>query len=255
MALYKDLYGLSYNNIAKEFKGIIDVAKKTIEHNISAIRSVLCDWGKTQVPLGNLEDWNQAAKEKKFKKQVKGTNLWIDSTDFKMKGKRSTSRTKGDWSYKCNAPGRRYMFISDGVRIRKIIGRYSPKIHDGKLLELFRDFFETDLKGATIIGDQHFEHGKKHFKNVLFHTPIKKASRRDNDLGEDEVVLNTNKEVKYNAAVRQARAQVETPFGIIDAKFDSLKKCWWDSVSEMDKLIYIAAGIINSEACNELPQR
>jgi len=74
-------------------------------------------------------------------------------------------------------------------------------------------------------------------------------------LGEDEVVLNTNKEVKYNAAVRQARAQVETPFGIIDAKFDSLKKCWWDSVSEMDKLIYIAAGIINSEACNELPQR
>jgi len=32
--------------------------------------------------------------------------------------------------------------------------------------------------------------------------------------------------LKYNAAVREARAQVELPFAIIDKKFEPLPKCW-----------------------------
>jgi len=83
------------------------------------MRQTLSEWGRSQVILGTLDDWIQSVKLKKFNKQVKETNLWIDSTNFKLKGKRSTSRTKGDWSFKCNAPGRRYMFISDGIKVRK----------------------------------------------------------------------------------------------------------------------------------------
>jgi len=248
MALYKDLYGIGYEKLQREFKGIIDVAKKSIIHNVQHLRTILKEWGKSKVQLGTLADWNASVKHHKFKKQVAGVNLWIDSTDFAMPGKRRVSRKKGDWSYKCNSPGRRYMFINDGRVVRKIIGGYSPKIYDGKVLELNRDVFENIFAGATIVGDQHFQWGKKNLKGVTVHTPIKNKPRNGKHNQEDEIVSLTKDETKYNAAVRTARAQVETPFGIIDRKFESLRKYWPESADQMDALIYIAAGIMNSES-------
>ena len=71
-----------------------------------------------------MTDWKTAASTIEFPKNV-AADLWMDSSDFPLTGKRSTSRKDDWWSYKLNGPGCRYMFLIDGQgRIRKIWARY-----------------------------------------------------------------------------------------------------------------------------------
>jgi hypothetical protein len=62
-------------------------------------------------------------------------------------------------------------------RIRKVWGGYSPKIYDGSLLELNREWFEENLANAGVIADQQFEWGKKNLKKVKFYTPIPRQKK------------------------------------------------------------------------------
>jgi len=71
------------------------------------------------------------------------------------------------------------MFINDGRVVRKIIGGYSPKIYDGKVLELNRDVFENIFAGATIVGDQHFQWGKKNLKGHCSYAYKKQTKKRE----------------------------------------------------------------------------
>jgi len=60
----------------------------------------------------------------------------MDSSDFKMKGKRSTSTKDPFWSYKENGPARRFMMVTDGRgSVKRIWGPYSPKTYDGDFLK------------------------------------------------------------------------------------------------------------------------
>jgi hypothetical protein len=72
-----------------------------------------------------------------FPNALKDVNLWMDSSDFRLIGKKSVSTSDSSWSQKCNSPGQRYQFIMDGKsRIRKIWGGMSPKVDDGNHLRL-----------------------------------------------------------------------------------------------------------------------
>ena len=43
------------------------------------------------------------------------------------------------------------MFLQDTkARIRKVWGGYSPKVYDGDVLEIFKDWIDQRLKGATL---------------------------------------------------------------------------------------------------------
>jgi hypothetical protein len=109
--------------------------------------------------------------------------------------------------------------------IRKVWGGYSPKIYDGSLLELNREWFEENLANAGVIADQHFEWGKKDLKSVNFYTSIKHPSQGKRKRG-DRIPKLTKKEQRYNNAVHKAGARMEDFFGRIKTMFTSLREPW-----------------------------
>jgi hypothetical protein len=249
VALYKDAYAVGYTQLAKEIKRWFPLPPSTLQHNMKKLRRLFGDWGEDQIVLGSLEEWKQAASAVQLPPEVKNASLWIDSSDFRLKGKRFMSRKSRHWSYKLNAPGRRYMFLCDGKgRIRKIWGGYSPKVYDGHFIETRKKWFEQKLAGAEVIADQHFRWGQKHLRQVKFHVakpePHKRGKRKRKD---DEVNDLTEQERKYNKAVKKTRARVETAFGKMSKKFDALNHPWYESESQLDHLVLLASGVVTFE--------
>ena len=60
--------------------------------NIIIIRLAAAGWVRKQIKLGVQADWNAAARGAKLTKEVRGTNLWLDSTDLAKVSRRTTSR-------------------------------------------------------------------------------------------------------------------------------------------------------------------
>jgi hypothetical protein len=246
-ALYKDMTGIGYCKLASEIATWLNVPSTTLQHNTEVIRRILGKWGEERIVLGTLQDWQQASRNMKWKKEIKGSCLWMDSVDFRLKGKRSVSRKDPSWSYKCNSPGQRYMFLLDAkTRVRKLWGGYYPKTHDGSFMKLERRWCERNLHKAVILGDQHFQWAKTHYTDVTFHTPIKKPSNPKGTPKERRKVLTPTQE-EYNKIVRAARARVELPFSEFKTNFKALNQPWLSSEEQMDCLVYFAAGLHNEE--------
>jgi len=168
--LYKDLKNIG---VVKLHEGVCygyKVSKNSLMHNTDVIREKLYGWAKEQIVLGNKNTWNAAARNSSLGNQVKDTNLWIDSTDFPLAERNGMGKSSEYWSFKLNSSGQRFMTLQDAhSRVLKVWGGYSPKLYDGHFLRSHHDFFES-LSGAKVIGDNHFEMGKKLFKNVKFYT-------------------------------------------------------------------------------------
>ena len=169
-------------------------------------------WGKEQITLGKVEDWKQASVRCTFKDPVKNANLFMDSSDFRLKGKCNTSRKDSKWSFKCNSPDQRYMFLQDSrTVIKKIWGGYSPKVYDGDFLSINQNWIEENLNEAEILADFHFKNGEKLFKNVKFHVPTPNPSR--GITGDSSGLSTLTKEQRRrNKNIRAARSRVEILF-------------------------------------------
>lgn len=99
---------------------------------------------------------------------VADTTLWMDSSDFPLTGRASTSRKHTSFSYKLNGPGQRYMVILDGSgAVKRLWGGYSPKQHDGSFLKEHKNEITDNFSGGVIIADNHFSTGKKIFGNAV----------------------------------------------------------------------------------------
>ncbi len=74
-------------------------------------------------------------KKYKLPKLIKEAHLLMDSTDFRLSGKSSTSRKSLDWSYKENLPVQRYtiLYTLDG-KIGHAWGGYSPKMYNSNFV-------------------------------------------------------------------------------------------------------------------------
>ena len=220
VVLYKLIEGIGFSKLKEEVDFGGPMSKNSLEHNFQRIVELLEQWGRSKVRLGKIEDWKKANRRVSQDVDENIPHLWIDSSDFRLIGKRSISRSDPSWSYKENSPGRRFTFISDAKRrIRKVWGGYSPKVYDGDVLEIFKDWIDQRLKGATIIGDQHYASAQKQFKKVSIQTATRKSSKRK--VSEDGVDLNpyTKKQKLSNARIKQLRARVESPFGWLKPKF------------------------------------
>jgi hypothetical protein len=68
------------------------------------MRIHLEQWERGKIKKGKLSDWRRAAIRVPLGKQVKVVNLLVDSTDFRLSGKRRTSKKSEGWSYKLNLP-------------------------------------------------------------------------------------------------------------------------------------------------------
>lgn len=247
LALYKDISGIGY----KRLHQMVDIGStwthKCLLHNIQVLRPIMKQWGNSKLHLGFVEDWKMAAHFVRSDSILKSPTLWMDSSDWGLQKWRGCSTKKAYWSYKCNRPARRFMFLQDGKsRIRKMWGGYSPKVHDSTWLEMHKEWIVRHLNGARILADNHFSWGTKNISDPIFLTPKKKPSKKRKRDKEDIEVL-TIEQQKWNSAVHSSRARVETPFGIFQNLFGSLKNPWAEDQSQLEFLIYIAAGIHNAK--------
>ncbi len=246
LALYKDTHAVGYDQLVKEVKPWMPVSSSTLRHNTKLIRTLLAHWGRKRVKLGSLGDWEKAARYLRVPKVIEGVCLWIDSIDLRKTGKASAKRSDPDWSHKVGGPAKRYMVLSDAKgRIRKVWGGYSPKLFDGHLLEAQKRWWEKRLRGAVVVGDGHFTWGRENLHQVTFHAPYP-MPRKKKQSQKHSIPL-TKKQRKYNIAVKTVRARVENTFGRMKAKFESLRKPWGESDTQLDNLVWLAAGICNVE--------
>jgi len=242
VTLFKDTQGCGYAELKNRIKDI-PISVGTLQRNIQIMRDELEQWALTKIDVGDEFAWERSMKNFKRGKFVKNVNLFIDSTDFRLKGKRSTSTSHQSWSFKKNGPAQRYMCVFNGKsRVIHISRGYSPKIYDGEYLKIMRDTLEDKLNGGCVCGDTHFEEGKKIFKNVEFVTTIskprgrKKRARKDQ---ENTPVKLTKEQETINSQIRSIRGNVESPFGLISNRFKSLE-VWNEGEQQQDSLVLFA---------------
>lgn len=251
LTLYKDLYGVGYHQLAADASFGYTITDHSLNNNCKKIREVLHQWSGEVITIGNEQEWNNQAKNCSFGRRVSDVNLWIDSSDFPMIGKSSVSRKSSYWSYKLNGPGRRYQMISDAKgKIRKIWGGFSPKLYDGDFMVINKDYINEAFRGAKMIADNHYSKAKKYFSNVKIYTNFvvrqTGSKRKRGEEGEDDYVINTNKEQKeFNHEHQAARARVESPFGLIKRKFRCFQIPWGESEDQLNFAVYYAAAIVS----------
>ena len=104
-------------------------------------------------------------------------------------------------------------------------------MHDGNFVELFQDWFEKELRGVGVIGDQHFEWGKDNLKQAKFYTAhheprfARKTTPQHNNNDDTEgLSVLAQEQLSYNKALYKLRARVELPFGEVKSIFAVLRK-------------------------------
>jgi hypothetical protein len=233
--------------------------EKSYSHNTKLIRKILVKWARKQITNEGEKSWNKHKHLLPKKKSLNKVNLLMDSSDFRLSGKASTSRKDAKWSYKLNSPGQRFQLLCDarGV-VQKLWGGYSPKVYDGYWLEIMACELGVQFKGARIIADTHYELGNRimkrngHEKHVIFYTLIAKPRGRKkkileefrNDLSYQMSGL-TKAQKTWNNAIRHVRARVESPFGLIKKKWESLAKPFFENEDQHSYLVFIAVATHN----------
>lgn len=238
IALFKDIKNIGINKLKKEIATWYAPTIKTLNRNIQTLREVFARWGEAQITIGNKEEWDASRNNYSFAKNLKKVNLWMDSVDFGLMGKRSIRKKSDAWSYKLNSPGRRFQIIMDGsTRIRSCVGPYSPKIHDSTWLEMNKKFVKK-FQGGVIVADCHYSYGRKNFSDPKFHVPYTQQSKKYTE------------SIIYNAEIRKIRGIVESPFGEMKQRFKALRKQFYGSPEQLSYLIFTAVGIHNFKLIN-----
>lgn len=249
LVLFHDLTTYGYNAIVSHVDLGFHLSHVSFRENAKRLRRIFYHWGRAQISLGTLRDWWRIAQQLEIPKELANTCLWIDSTDFPMEEKENNPESKEYWSHKENKPGRRFMVLQDGDRrIHWFCGGYSPKVYDGHLLEIQKQFLEDNLKKSVIIADGHFILGRKLFDDITFHLPVIRPSpgRPKKGGGPPKIVPPLTKEQKhYNKLHSSLRSRVESPFAWIKNTFPMLKFPFCEDEYQLDSLVTFAFGVHN----------
>jgi len=200
--------------------------------------------------MGSFEEWEEATKYLKLPFDLEGPCLCVDSLAIRKFGKARSS--DWDWSKKLRALAKHFMVLWDGGgRIQKIWGGFSPKLLDEQIVELQRDWWMEQCKGAVVVGDSKFSEAREYVDSraTTFHVPY--AEPRRNKAGQicgKGAVPPTKEQKKYNAAVAELKGCVENVGETMKRKFHALQRPWRESDKQLDHLMYIAAGVCNDEA-------
>ena len=162
------------------------------------------------------------------------------------------------WSFKLNGPSQHYTVITDARRVvQKVWGGYSPKMYDGDWIKLCADDLVTNFAGAHIIGDVHYELGNRVMKdlltepNVKFYVPFSEPQGRkckrspvEEDPSQGSSKL-SKAQVTWNSKILKLHARVESPFGLVKDRWESLGKVFYEDDEQQDRLVQIAFGVHN----------
>lgn len=248
LTFYKDIVGIGYKRLLLDLSNLpFRLNHKSFQHNVEVLRAVVAGWARSTIKLGSMYEWRTAARNVHLDPLLKKVVFWMDSKDFRQEGRRSVKRSSPKWSYKCNSPAQRYMFLRDGTgKVRGLWGGYSPKTYDGHWLRAQRAWLEKKLKGAGVVADNHFHWGVENLHNVKFfcNTRKRKCCTEDEESGIIEEVTDTRRD--HNQSVKCARARIENTFGEMVTTFGALSKPWASSDTQQDYLVQIAVGVHNS---------
>ncbi len=243
--IYKDVCGEGNAYMFKACKQWIGNSMRSLAFNVKKIRPLLAKWGTSKISTKDKKLWNKIAKGVVREGCTERVNLWMDSTDFAVRGTSKKRKKDNYHSFKLNCLGRRYHFIFDGKGItRGFWGGYSPKIYDSEWCESNRQTLERDFKGGVIIADQHYEKIYKQMKSPRFVTPQKETQEPQTNNPNDRTP-NTKEKIERNKLVRRVRARVEHPFAIMEKKFKILSKKFADGAEQLDYLVTFATGVLN----------
>lgn len=262
--LYHDATGLGFSVIERQLKrgGTKYYGHHSMLHNSQVLRKALDGWANQQFLVGDRNSWDEAARNGRFPASIGDANLWIDSVDYRIKGKQSASRKGPQWSYKLNAPGRRYVTIHNARRkVVKVYGGHSPKLFDGTFLETHKVDIQELFKGARFVGDNHFSKGKQYFSShaneddIKFYTNYAKKSKKklvdvEGPVNDADVVDElTNAHQSFNRDHQGVRSRVETPYAWISNTFKALS-LWRETEEQLDYLVHIALAVHNMKQLN-----
>jgi hypothetical protein len=258
VCLYKDLYGVGYDRLCRHIDIGIQVRPKSLRHNVKLIRKLLAKWAANHLVNEGCASWNLQKKNFPKKKGFEDANLIIDSTDFPLVGKSSTSRKDPKWSFKLNGPAQRFTVIVDARgKVQGVFGGYSPKLYDGDWVKLMADMLIEKFDGGHIIGDTHYETANRIVKakggntHLKFYTPFAKPRGRKRKRGEypDDLSIGvkclTKTQLTWNQKLSHIRARVESPFGLVKSRWSSLNNPFYESEEQHDYLVRIALATHN----------
>ena len=245
LCIYKDLHNIGYLTFWKQIKDWYGNSHKSLCHNTKKIRKILKKWAISVMMIGDLQTWKDLSKLVAKVDPLKKVNLWMDSSDFTLKGKQRSLTKNIYWSYKLNSIGRRYQCIFDAQgRCRGLWGGYSPKIIDSQWVEIYKNELSEKYRGSHIIADGHYYASRNQVEGVKFVTPIPETVKEvPNDL--QRYLGITKKDKEINRKIRNLRARVEAPFGQLKNKFKSLSTTFKEDADQLDCLIFYAVAIHN----------
>ena len=228
--------------MALDVKEWLKADEKTHGHNQKLLRKLFAEWAARKTSLGSLQEWERISAGSVPKSTKSPPHLFIDSTDFRRTGKKRTSKKSEKWSYKCNSPARRYMAITDASgRGRYISNGYSPKLYDAHWVQARQDWCERKLAGATVYADNHFYSAAKYLKQARLIASKKKPTKREMDI--HDKLMNQN--------IASIRGRVESPFGIMESKFEQLSIPFSEDTEQQDYLVTFAFGVVSFEKINK----
>ena len=234
MTIYRDISNLGIQKLHRLCKKFYVNSDHSFTHNIKVIRLELKRWANTVINVGNLIEWKNLANGLSKDKELKNVCLWMDSSDFALKGKSRDLHNDRYWSYKCNSIGRRFQCVfTANQKLIAIWGGYSPKVIDNIWIEIHKQELSDKFKNATIIADGHYWSSRDCVTNVRFVAP--KPNR--NNL--------TEVDKKRNKNVRNLRARVEAPFGQIKQRFRALSGTFMGDHEQLECCVFYAFAINN----------
>lgn len=248
LALYHDHSGLGYQRILREEGLTRSLSHRSFQHNTEVIRRLGANWAKQYIDLPLLEDRQEIANHTHQSRVLGLIDLWVDSSDFKIQTARGVGKKHVDWSYKENHAAQRYMCVTtgDGV-VRMLYGGYSPKVHDSTFLDTRREEWETLLLGSSIIADEHFRSGGERFRLVNWVTPHRNMTRDDPENPGQRLTVLTQAQTNWNSHISDIRSRVESTFAHVKQMFTALSHPWAERKAQQDHLVTLAVGICNKQ--------
>jgi len=245
LCIYKDMNNIGYLQLWNQIKDWYGNSHKSLCHNTQVIRKILMKWAKSVIIIGDKSIWKNISALVSKVSPLNKVNLWMDSSDFALKGK-SLSLTKNlYWSYKAKSLGRRYQCIFDAQgRCRALWGGYSPKINDSQWVEIYKNELSDKFNGAHIIADCHYYASRNQSQGVKFITPIPENVKKVPDDLQRYLGI-TQKDKEMNKKIRNLRARVEAPFAQIKNKFKALAGTFREDNVQLDYLVLYAVAIHN----------
>jgi hypothetical protein len=241
LTIYKDLYGIGYVKLQKKVKEWANLSVDSLHHNICAVRIELRRWANNILKPLAIDQLIKSARKTERPPPCSKVTFWIDSSDFKKKGKRSVHKKKYQWSQKLKGPWRRWITICDAFgRTQFVGGPHWPTEYDGDLTIHYAMKIDSLFSGTTMIGDNHFRKATSYFKQIELITPKSHAGRPKMVKGKKVKIQLTKDEEKVNEIIVGIRGKVEAPYGWIKRSFSALSTPFYEDEIQHDCVVRFA---------------